>query len=83
MDNNKLQVSTLDDIRTLRQQALLDVQQQKQILSATTRKFVAPLTPTVNKGNSTMKAFNTGMAVFDGFILGIKMIRKFQKFIRR
>ena len=27
MDNNKLQITTLDDIRVLRKQALVDVQQ--------------------------------------------------------
>lgn len=83
MDNNKLQATTLDDIRTLRKQALIDVQQQKKVLTATVHKIVAPLAPTVTKGNSIMKAFNTGMAIFDGFVLGIKLIRKFQRFIRK
>ena len=83
MDNNKLQITTLDDIRVLRKQALLDVQQQKKALGTTARKLIAPLAPTVNKGNSIMKAFNTGMALFDGFILGIKLIRKFHRGIRK
>lgn len=83
MNYNKPKVSTLDDIRALRQQALFDLQQQKKALTATARKLAAPLAPTVKKGNSIMKAFNTGMAIFDGFILGIRMIRKFQKLIRR
>ena len=52
MDNNKLQITTLDDIRVLRKQALLDVQQQKKALGTTARKLSAPLAPTVHKGNS-------------------------------
>ena len=50
MDNNKLQITTLDDIRVLRKQALVDVQQQKKALGTTARKLIAPLAPTVNKG---------------------------------
>lgn len=83
MNDNKPQVSTLDDIRLLRSQALLDVQQQKEVLATTTRKLMAPLTPTMNKGNAIKRAFNTGMAIFDGFMLGIRLIRKFRKIVRR
>lgn len=55
MDNNKLQITTLDDIRVLRKQALLNVQQQKKVLGTTARKLIAPLAPTVNKGNSIIR----------------------------
>ena len=83
MNNNHPQVLTLDDIRALRRQALLDVRQQKEVLAATTRKLTAPLAPAMHKGNSIMRTFNTGMAIFDGFMLGIKLIRKFRKITRR
>ena len=83
MNNNKPQVSTLDDIRALRRQALLDVRQQKEVLTATTRKLVAPFTSTVNTGTSIKTAFNAGVDIFDGFILGIRLIRKIQKIVRR
>ena len=68
MDNNKLQITTLDDIRVLRKQALLDVQQQKKALGTTARKLIAPLAPTVNKGNSIMKGINTRMAYFEAYM---------------
>ena len=73
MDNNKLQITTLDDIRVLRKQALLNVQQQKKALGTTARKLIAPFAPTVNQGNSIMKAFNTGMALFRWLHVGHKI----------
>ena len=30
-----------------------------------------------------MRAFNTGMAVFDGVMLGVKLMRKVRKIFRR
>lgn len=28
-----------------------------------------------------MRAFNTGMAVFDGIVLGVKVMKKFRKYL--
>lgn len=83
MDNSKPQISTLDDIRVLRKQALLNARKQKEVLGTTARKLIDPLTSTVDKRNSITNAFNVGMALFDGFMLGIKLIRKFHRAIRK
>ena len=49
---------------------------QKEIMTDTARELFAPLAPAADKGNAIMRAFNTGMAVFDGLMLGVKMMRK-------
>ncbi len=74
---------TLDEIRALKEKALQDVRQQKKVVNATTRKLFAPLAPAANKGNVIMRAFHTGMAAFDGVMIGIRLIKKFQKAFRR
>ena len=43
----------------------------------------APLEPATNKANAMMRAFNTGMAVFDGIVLGVKVMKKFRKIFGR
>lgn len=73
---------TLDEIRALKEKALQDVRQQKKVVNATTRKLFAPLAPAANKGNAIMRAFHTGMAAFDGIMIGIRLIKKFQKAFR-
>lgn len=40
-----------------------------------TRDILAPIAPTTNKANAIMRAFNTGMAVFDGVRLGLKVMK--------
>lgn len=74
---------TLDEIRALKEKALQDVRQQKKVVNATTRKLFAPLAPAANKGNAIMRAFHTGMAACDGVMIGIRLIKKFQKAFRR
>lgn len=71
--------ATLDEIRALKEKALQDVRQQRKTLNATTRKLIAPLAPAATKGNAIVRAFHTGMAAFDGIMLGIRLIRKFRK----
>ena len=39
--------------------------------------------PATNKANAMMRAFNTGMAVFDGIVLGVKVMKKFRKIFGR
>ncbi len=45
-----------------------------------TRDILAPIAPATNKANAIMRAFNTGMAVFDGVRLGLKVMRKFRNY---
>ena len=71
--------ASLEEIRQLKAQTFAELQQQKEAVSKSVRKLVAPLAPAVTKGNSLMRAFNTGIMAFDGVMLGVKLIRKLQK----
>lgn len=41
------------------------------------------LAPAANKADSLMRSFNTGMAIFDGVVLGIKIMKKMRTYFRR
>ena len=58
-------------------------QAQKRAMTATTREIFSPLAPTANKADSLMRSFNTGMAIFDGVVLGIKIMKKMRTYFRR
>ena len=59
-----------------------ELQLQKKALTKSAHRLIAPFTPAVHKGNSLMRAFNTGMMAFDGVMLGIKLMRKFRRAFR-
>ena len=74
----------LNDLMTdkRRAEALEELRTQKQVMSDTARNLFAPIAPAADKGTAIMRAFNTGMAVFDGAMLGIKLMRKIRKIFR-
>lgn len=75
-------ITTLEALQQEKLAVLQQLRTQKQVLDKNARTLFAPLPAAVNKGNSLMRAFNTGMAVFDGAMLGIKLMRKVRKFFQ-
>ena len=69
----------------LQQKAALrqEIQTQKATLARMGYELTAPFTPAVQKGNSVLRAFNRGMAVVDGVMLGLKMMRKVKNLFGR
>lgn len=74
---------TLEEITLRRKEVLGKIHVQKAAMTAITRDIFAPLPPAATKADSLMRSFNTGMAVFDGVMLGIKMMRKIRSYFRR
>ena len=64
---------------------LLDeIRAQKTVMAHTAREIFAPLlTPAASKTNALMRSFDTGMAIFDGVMLGVKFMRKVRSYFRR
>lgn len=65
--------------KELRQAILL----QKEVMTELTRSLVAPLAPATSKAGAIMRAFNTGMAVFDGAMMGLKLMKRLRRFLRK
>lgn len=80
--NNQQNNITLEDIT--RQKAALRkrISTQKEKMSTLSQGFIAPLKPTAKKSSAMMGVFNKSMIVFDGVLIGYKLLRKFKKMIR-
>lgn len=82
-DTAQTEILTLEDLQQQKAEALEELRAQQQIMADTARNLFAPIAPAADKGTAIMRAFNTGMAVFDGVMLGVKLIRKVRKIFRR
>lgn len=80
MKNTKV---TLEEISQRKKELKDEIQAQKQAIAQTARAIFAPLAPAANKTSTLMRSFNTGMAVFDGIMMGIKAMRKLRRYFRR
>lgn len=84
MDNMPTTIpATLDSIALQKAEILKLIRLQKEIMTDITHEIFAPVAPAANKTGSMMRAFNTGMAVFDGLMLGIKVMKKFRRLFGR
>lgn len=82
MNNTPTPKITLEDIARQKAELLAQINEQKAAMTSTARAIFAPLAPAATKADSLMRSFNTGMAVFDGVVLGMKMIRKVRRYFR-
>ncbi len=82
-DTIQTEILTLEDLQQQKAEALEELRAQQQIMADTARNLFAPIAPAADKGTAIMRAFNTGMAVFDGVMLGVKLMRKVRKIFRR
>ena len=73
---------TLEEITQRKKKLLEEIRAQKQAMNDTVHEIFAPLAPATTKADSIMRSFNTGMAIFDGVMLGIKIMRKVRKYFR-
>lgn len=74
---------TLEEITLRKQNLLSEIHAQKKAMVATTRGIFAPLAPATNKADSIMRSFNTGMAIFEGVVMGIKIMKKVRAYVRK
>ena len=74
---------TLEDIALRKAELQKDIQEKKENIKELSRELFAPLEPVTNKANAMMRAFNTGMAIYDGAMTGVKIVRRIRKLFRR
>lgn len=73
---------TLEEISERKKKVLGEINASKRAMTTTTREIFSPLVPATTKADSLMRSFNTGMAVFDGVVMGIKIMRKIRRYFR-
>lgn len=74
---------TLEDIALRKAELQKNIQEKKENIKELSRELFAPLEPATNKANAMMRAFNTGMAIYDGAMTGVKIVRRIRKLFRR
>ncbi|WP_455592591.1 hypothetical protein [Bacteroides sp.] len=74
---------TLEDIAQRKQEVLDKIRVQKETMSDIAHQIFAPLEPATSGVNSLMRSINTGMAIFDGVMLGLKMMRKLRAMFKK
>ena len=74
---------TLEDIALRKAELQKGIQEKKENIKELSRELFAPLEPATNKANAMMRAFNTGMAIYDGAMTGVKIVRRIRKLFRR
>lgn len=74
---------SLDQLMQQKASLLQEIRKQKNLMAQTARNVAAPFAPATRKSNSFMHAFNRGMIVFDGIIMGMKMMRKIRNLFGR
>lgn len=70
---------TLEDIAKQKAEVLKKIRVHQDTITTSTRQLFSPLKPIANKSNSIMKAVNTGMFMFDGLLIGMKILKAFRK----
>lgn len=75
-DTSNTDLITLESLQKQKAEAREELRAQKKIMNDTARNLFAPLAPAADRGTAIMRAFNTGMAVFDGVMLGMKLMKK-------
>lgn len=72
--------TTLEQLMQQKAALQQQIQTQKATLARLGNELTVPFAPAAHKGNSLLRAFNRGMAVFDGLMLGVRVMRKFKTF---
>ena len=70
-------------IPTQKRKLLNEIHAQKKAMDKPQHaRYLPPLLPANNKADAIMRSFNTGMAIFDGVMLGVKVMRKVRTYFR-
>ena len=65
---------TLEYIARLKTEKLEEIRGQKKAMTRTAQRIFAPLAPATSQ---------TGMAIFDGVVMGVKIMKKIRRFFRK
>ncbi|RHR83310.1 hypothetical protein DWW69_00480 [Bacteroides sp. AF16-49] len=83
MDNTTQQKTiTLEEIGKRKEALRLQIEKQRSVIISSVKKTFAP-TPTEKAAHPIMQSFNTGLAIFDGVMTGIKIMRRVKAFLKR
>lgn len=75
---------TLEDITQRKKEVLKTIRNKQENMSECSQRIFAPFLPSADDGsNSFIKKFNAGIAIADGVILGMRVIKRFRSFFKK
>jgi hypothetical protein len=74
---------TLELIAQMKEEKRLQIEAQREKIEKRARAVFAPIEPAATKAESLVRMFNRGMAVFDGVMLGMKIMNSIRSVFRR
>jgi vacuolar-type H+-ATPase subunit H len=74
---------TLETIAQMKEEKRQQIEAQREKIEKRARAVFAPMEPAANKAESIVRMFNRGMAVFDGVMLGMKIMNSVRSIFRR
>lgn len=77
------QIYSLEQLSLLKAAKLKELRDQKKAMTQTAKNIFAPVAPVASKGDAIMRSFNTGMAIFDGIVLGVKVMRNVRRLFHK
>jgi len=77
--NNEI---TLESIAQQKSEVLKKIRTHQNSITSSTKQLFAPLKPVANKSNGIMQVVNSGMIMFDGLLLGLKLFKGIRKIFR-
>lgn len=77
------QIYSLEQLSLLKAAKLKELRDHKKAMTLTAKNLFAPAAPVASKGDAIMRSFNTGMAIFDGIVLGVKVMRNVRRLFHK
>jgi len=78
---NHLKKLQLEDIQVRKQEILTEIGLQKDVIVYSAKRMVSPFSPSNSGGG--FKKMSTGIAIFDGVLVGYKIIKKIRGLFKR
>lgn len=81
--DSKKNLFTLEAIRAAKYEKLEQIRAKQTSIISIANRITAPVSHIAQNGRSLSKSVGTGMAILQGIITGLQIIRKFQNLFRK
>lgn len=75
------QTHTLEDIQAEKRALSIEIKHQHKVILQSTKQLFAPAPEASSKAESLMHTVSCGVNAYDGFMTGLKLIKKLRRYI--
>lgn len=74
---------TLESLAAQKAEIRSRLAEQRQVIIDLGHRMVAPVEQATTRMGAVTRAFHTGMALFDGLMMGLKIMRRLRRMVQR